>query len=105
MRNLQEVIFITHSQAQDLVERIATRASEFNHTMSAPEKEGMADLLSDIGVKTDDLIDVSHLADNYAINAEIVTPNDYHNNDMERIKEDHLFSWEENGETHYCLTW
>lgn len=99
-----ETIYLTYDQALDLVERIADRAERFNHSMSEPEKEAMASLLSDIGVKTDDLIDVSNLADNYAINAEIVTPDevgDYSKTSLD----DALFTWQENGETHYCLTW
>lgn len=99
-----ETIYLTYDQALDLVERIADRAERFNHSMSEPEKEAMASLLSDIGVKTDDLIDVSNLADNYAVNAEIVTPDevgDYSKTSLD----DALFTWQENGETHYCLTW
>jgi hypothetical protein len=72
----EEIVFITFEQAQDLVERIADRVSNFDYTMGESEKDSMAQLLSEIGVKVSDLIDVSCLADNYAINAEIVTPSD-----------------------------
>ena len=65
----------------------------------------MAQLLSDIGVKTDDLIDVSNLADNYVINAEIVTPDEYDSYCMKEVREDSLFQWKEDGKTHYCLSW
>lgn len=99
-----EVTFLTYEQAQDLVERIADRAENFNHTMSEPEKEAMAQLLSDIGVKVDDIIDVANLADNYAINAEIVSPDDVDNYNRSALR-DALFTWQENGETHYCLSW
>jgi hypothetical protein len=108
MRNLEPVNFITFSQAQDLVERIATRAQKFKYTMSEPEKEAMADLLSNTGVKTSDLIDVSNLADNYAINAEIVSSSEidsYEHTEIKNIENNALFSWKENNETHYCLSW
>lgn len=65
----------------------------------------MAQLLSDIGVKVDDIIDVSNLADNYAINAEIVTPENIADYSRKGVIEDSLFSWKEDGETHYCLNW
>ena len=101
-----EVVFITFEQAEDLVDRIAERAARFNHDMSANEKQAMAQLLSDIGVKVRDLIDVSYLADNYAINAEIVS------GDKEAESYDHgtlndaLFTWkDDNGETCYCIQW
>ena len=100
----QEPIYLTLDQAIGLVDRVAKRAKRFDHNMSEPEKAAMADLLSDIGVSVSDLIDVSILADNYAINADIVTPDevaDYTRSDLEGA----LFTWEENGETHYCLSW
>ena len=103
MKN-QETVYLTYDQALDLVDRIAERAENFNHTMSKPEKEAMSQLLSDIGVQVDDLIDVSNLADNYAINAEIATPDDYHNYD-ERDLCDALFTWKEDGKKFYCLNW
>lgn len=104
MRNKEEVVYLEFSQAQDLVERIAERAKRFNHDMSEPEKEAMADLLSNVGVKVSDLIDVSNLADNYAINAEIVHPEDVDNYDRSTL-EDSLFTWKDSDGTHYCLTW
>lgn len=101
---MSDINYLTFDQAQDLVDRIADRASNFNYSMSDNEKEAMAQLLSDIGVSTSDLIDVANLADNYAINAEIVTPDeakDYNQTDLD----DALFSWQEDGETHYCIQW
>jgi hypothetical protein len=100
----QDTIYLTNDQASDLVDRIADRCENFNHTMSKPEKAAMAELLSDIGVSTDDLIDVSNLADNYAINAEIVTPDEVEQYSRVSLR-DALFSWKENGETHYCIQW
>jgi hypothetical protein len=99
----ETVNYLTFEQAAGLVERIAERASNFNYYMSNNEKEAMADLLSNIGVNTSDIIDVCNLADNYAINAEIVTPDEasYYDN----IKEDCLFLWEEDDGTHYCYRW
>jgi hypothetical protein len=105
MRNQEQVNFLTIGQAGDLVDRIADRAENFNYTMSESEKEAMAQLLSDIGVRTSDLIDVANLADNYAINAEIIRPDDRKHYDMKRVKEDSLFQWKEDGETLYCLQW
>lgn len=99
-----ETVYLTFDQASDLVDRIADRTERFNHTMSDNEKEAMASLLSDIGVKVDDLIEVSNLADNYAINAEIVTPEEVDNYSRSSLQ-DALFTWEENGETYYCLSW
>ena len=99
-----EVVYLDFDQAQDLVERIAERAERFNHIMSEPEKEAMSSLLSDIGVKVDDLIDVSNLADNYAINAEIVTPDDVDQYDRSSLR-DALFTWKVDGEKYYCLSW
>jgi hypothetical protein len=97
--------YLTIDQATDLVDRIAGRAANFDYTMSYNEKEAMTQLLSDIGVNTSDLIDVSNLADNYAINAEIVRPSDYDNYSMKELREDSLFQWKEDGETCYCLSW
>lgn len=106
MKTQNETInYITIDQATDLVDRIAVRAENFNYTMSSPEKEAMAQLLSDIGVRTSDLIDVSHLADNYAINAEIVRPDGRSGYDMKQVREDSLFQWKEDGENFYCLSW
>jgi len=100
-----EVVYLTADQASDLVDRIAERAENFNHTMSNPEKEAMADLLSAIGTRVSDIVDVANLADNYAINAEIVTPDDYKHYDMKQVREDSLFQWKENGQNFYCLSW
>lgn len=105
MTKQDQVNYLTFGQASDLVERIAERAENFSYTMSEPEKEAMAQLLSDIGVKTSDLIDVANLADNYAINAEIVRPDERKSYDMKRVEEDSLFQWKEDGETFYCLQW
>ncbi|MFZ4411483.1 MAG: hypothetical protein ACOYOV_00270 [Bacteroidales bacterium] len=100
----QETIFLTEDQASDLVDRIADRCENFNHTMSKPEKEAMSQLLADIGVSISDLIDVSNLADNYAINAEIVSPSEVDQYSRASLR-DALFTWKENGETHYCIQW
>lgn len=105
MYNQDQVVYLTFDQASDLVDRIAERTIRFNHEMTNNEKDAMAQLLSDIGVKTSDLIDVSYLADNYAINAEIVTPKEIGNYNRSSLLEDSLFSWEENGNTYYCLSW
>jgi len=99
-----ELNYLTYDQALDLVERIAKRTEQFGHTMSEPEKEAMASLLSDIGIKTNDLIDVSNLADNYAINAEIVTPDEVEHYSKGTLN-DALFTWQDKGETYYCLSW
>ena len=101
---MTDVNYLDINEATELVERIADRTIDFHYTMSEPEKEAMAQLLSDIGVQTSDLINVSNLADNYAINAEIVTPEDVDQYDKSSL-EDALFSWEDFGETHYCLSW
>lgn len=104
MKN-QETIFLTYNQALDLVDRIAERTKQFNHEMIDTEKEAMAQLLSDVGVRVDDLIDVSRLADEYAINAEIVQADEVDNYSRSALR-DALFSWKnEDGETCYCLTW
>jgi hypothetical protein len=99
-----EIVYLTYEQAQDLVNRVANRTKNFNHTMSKPEKVAMAQLLSDIGVNVSDIIDVSNLADNYAINAEIVTPDEVEQYSRTNLR-DALFTWEEDGETYYCLSW
>lgn len=99
-----EVVFISYSEAQDLVDPIAERAERFDHTMSTPEKEAMAQLLSDVGVKVSDLIDVANLADNYAINAEIVGPDEVDDYDRASLR-DALFTWKDEDGKHYCLSW
>lgn len=99
----ETINYLDIDDATELVERIAVRASNFNYAMSENEKEAMAQLLSDIGVKTSDLINVSNLADNYAINAEIVSPENAKHYD--NLEDDSLFSWIEDGETHYCYQW
>lgn len=101
-----EVVFINYQEAQTLVDRIAERTEIFNRTMQENEKEAMAQLLSDVGVKVSDLIDVNYLADNYAINAEIVGPDDVDSYDRSTL-EDALFTWkdDETEETHYVLSW
>ena len=104
MKNNNEVVYLTFEQAQDLVDRIADRTEQFNHTMTDNEKTAMSDLLSNIGVKVSDLIDVSYLADNYAINAELVGPEEVENYSRSSL-EDALFSWEEDDGTHYCIQW
>lgn len=100
----QETVFLTYDQSLDLVDRIAKRCERFNHTMVDEEKEAMAQLLSDVGVLVNDLIDVSNLADNWVINAEIVTPDEADNYSKSAL-EDALFSWEHDGEKYYCLSW
>jgi hypothetical protein len=100
----QEIVYLKGYQALELVDRIAERTERFNHTMVDDEKNSMANLLGDIGVSVDDIIDVSRLADNYAINAEIVTPDEADNYSHSALR-DALFSWEHEGETYYCLSW
>lgn len=100
-----KIIYLTYDQAFDLVERIAKRTKNFAYGMEKNEMEAMAELLSDIGVKVDDIIDVSNLADNYAINAEIVTALEAHDYAQSALN-DALFSWRDgNGDTCYCLSW
>lgn len=101
----QEVVYLNIDQATELVDRIAERTKNFSYTMTENEKEAMSELLSSIGVNVSDIIDVSNLADNYAINAEIVTPNDYDNYDMRQVKDDYLFCWNESDGIHYCVSW
>lgn len=100
----EQINYLTIDQALDLVDRIAKRAEQFDHVMVDAEKRAMAELLSDVGVKTDDLIDVSNLADNYAINAEIVTPCEVDNYSISSLR-DALFSWIHDGEKYYCIQW
>lgn len=100
----EQVNYLSFDQAMDLVDRISERTERFNHSMSENEKEAMAQLLSDIGVQTSDLIDVSNLADNYAINAEIVTPDEVESYSASDLR-DALFTWVDNGEKYYCLSW
>ena len=104
MKNNNEVVYLTFEQSQDLVDRIADKTERFNHTMTDNEKTAMADLLSNIGVKVSDLVDVSYLADNYAINAELVGPEEVENYSRSSL-ENALFSWEEDDGTHYCIQW
>lgn len=104
MNTKSETVFISYDEALDLVDRIADRTKNFDYEMSQPEKEAMAQLLSDIGVQVSDLIDVSNLADNYAINAEIVGPDEVDQYDRSTLR-DALFTWKEDGETHYCIQW
>jgi hypothetical protein len=106
MNNQNETInYLTYDQAFDLVERIAERCKRFDYTMESNEMEAMAEILSDIGVKTSDLMDVSNLADNYAINAEIVTAQEAHDYSRSSL-DDALFTWRDNnGDTCYCLSW
>jgi len=99
-----EAIYLSYDQALDLVGRISTRAKQFNYTISKPESQAIASLLVDVGVTVDDLIDVSRLADNYAINAEIVTPTDTYQYSQSSL-EDALFTWKEDGQQYYCLNW
>jgi len=96
-----ETIYLTYDQALDLVERIADRAERFNHSMSEPEKEAMASLLSDIGVKTDDLIDVSNLADNYSVNADIRSEKEC----SKQEQEESLFQWKHEDLKYFCISW
>ena len=100
--NNEQINYLTTEQAEDLVDRIADRTENFHYSMSNNEKEAMAQLISEIGVKTSDLIDISNLADNYAINAEIVIPEEA--KDYDNLEES-LFSWKEEDGTHYCYSW
>ena len=103
MNDQQELIYPSIDQAQELVERIEKRVKAFGYTMHKNEMQAMAELLSDTGVSVGDLLDVSSLADNYPINAEIVGPEEV--GDYENIEEDSLFQWEEEDGTHYCYRW
>ena len=100
----QEPIYLEYNDALDLVDRISKRAKLFKYEMSQPEKEAMAELLSEIGVMTRDIVSVTHLADNYVINAEIVEPqqaDQYSDNQLD----DALFRWEEDSGVFFCLSW
>lgn len=99
-----EVIYMTNDQATELVDRIAERCEQFDHFLVDSEKEAMAQLLSDIGVKVDDILDVSNLADNYSINAELVGPDDADNYSRSTL-EDALFTWTDNDNKYYCIKW
>lgn len=101
---MSETVFLTYDQAIELVDRIAERTENFKHFMVKSEKESMAELLSSCGVSVNDIIDVSNLADNYAINAEIVTPSEVDDYSRNALREA-LFSWEHEGEKYYCLRW
>jgi nanoRNase/pAp phosphatase (c-di-AMP/oligoRNAs hydrolase) len=103
--NNETMNHLTYDQAFDLVERIAERTKNFNHEMESNEMKAMAELLSEIGVSTSDLIDVSNLADEYSVNAEIVTALEAHDYSQSSL-DDALFTWkDENGDTCYCLSW
>lgn len=102
--NKMQVVFIDYDEALDLVDRIAERAKFFDHVMVPLEKKAMAQLLSDVGVKVSDLINVDNLADNYAINAELVGPDDVDSYDKSSL-DDALFTWQEQGKTYYCIQW
>jgi len=102
--NKDQIVFLDFNEALDLVERISQRVSKWGHIMSDSEKEAMASLLSDCGVKVSDLIDVSLMADNYGINAEIVTPEEAEQYDSSTLR-DALFTWEFEGGKYYCIQW
>lgn len=105
MKTNDNVNYLTYDQAMLFVDRIENRCRHFNYEMCETEKEAMARLLSDIGIKTSDLVDESYLADNYAINAEIVDASEAHNYSHSDL-EDALFSWHDNnGDRCYCLSW
>ena len=101
-----EVVYLTDDQAQDLVERIEKRcrSRNFDYEMSISEAHAMAELLCATGVMVDDIICVNNMADNYAINAEIVKGDEVNNYEQEDL-DDSLFSWEENGRKCYCVSW
>ena len=103
MKNQNETVYLTLEQAQDLVDRIADRVELFDE-MCDNEKEAMAQLLSKVGVKASDLVDVKNLADSYVIHAELVDPEEVANYTLEDL-EGASFTWQENGKTHYCLGW
>lgn len=100
---MNETIYLNLDQAKNLVDRIAERTENFNYSMSEAEKEAMSEFLSDVGVTTEDLIDVARLADNYAINAEIVEEEEAEN--YSNIEEDRLFQWEDDRKKVYCYSW
>lgn len=99
-----EIIYMDFDQALTLVDRMSDRTKRFNYTISKPEAEAIASLLVDVGVTVDDLLDISRLADNYAINAEKVSPIDTYQYDRSSL-EDALFTWKEDGQQYYCLNW
>ena len=101
---MSDLNYLDMNDARELVDRISDRTQNFDYRMSTNEKEAMAELLSDIGVNTSDLINVTNLADNYAINAEIVTPEEVDDYDKSSLQYS-LFTWEEFGETYYCIQW
>ena len=100
-----ETVFLDYEDALNLVERISERCKNFDYEMSESEQRAMAQLLSDIGVKVSDLISVDYLADNYAINAEIVRGDKEAKSYDRSTLNDALFSWQENDETFYCIQW
>ncbi len=100
----EQTVFISFIEAEELVDRIAVRTEDFNHTMTTPEKEAMAQLLSDVGVRVSDLINVDRLADEYAINAEIVSPDEVDNYDRATL-EDALYTWNDVDGKHYVISW
>ena len=99
-----EIIYMDFDQALTLVDRMSDRTKQFSYTISKAEAEAIASLLVDVGVSVEDIIDISRLADNYAINAEIVTPNEANQYDRSSL-EDALFTWKEDGQQYYCLNW
>jgi hypothetical protein len=124
----EQVIYLDYEQAQMLAERIGARAGEFwQHCMSEAECEAMANLLACIGVRVEDMIDISNLADNYAVNGEFIDSENIRSNhasitddmneeeradieddidrEIEATKDDCLFWWEEDGKTTFCLRW
>ena len=103
MKNCNEVCFLSYEDATDLVERIAERTKDFGHIMTTNEKEAMSHLLSECGVMTSDLINVDNLADNYAINAELLHPDDIREYNVDL--NDALFTWEEKDGTFACMSW
>lgn len=101
---MSDINYLSIDDARELVERIAERTKNFNYSMSNPEKEAMSELLSEIGVKTRDLINVANLADNYAINAELVDPDEACQYDRGALR-DALFYWDDEDGRHYCIQW
>lgn len=101
---MNDVNFLEYCDAQELVERIAERTKNFNYEMSSSEMEAMASLLSEVGVNTSDIINIENLADNYAINAEIVSPDEVDQYTSEQL-EGSLFTWNEGDGTYYCIQW
>jgi len=62
------------------------------------------DLITQYNINVIDVIDVKKLADNYAINAEIVTPEEAHNYNKDCLQ-DALFTWNDKNGLNYCLSW